>query len=453
MRSSTRRWLGIMIVAVITAAALPAPWTRAAESDPRLKQATQAFTDHKTYEGLKILHALGSDAKAGYSDRLKAFWKLLEAYHHNKDVEHAIVTTKEMIAAFPHDEDLLQQVYVTQAKLWWSIHKAEEAVEACHQAVAHAADDKQNAVMVRFQAASYLGDSKNFARLYDEASELLRLLEGDPRAADALWYLSEATWQTGRYEECIEKTRRILAEYPHAAAVQNRSAHGRVAECLRKLGKPREVLACYEEWEKKDSDSRWRQKWCLTAAECCLADKDPAAALAAYRRVIAGHCGDNVSELWCEAQRRIVDLLTASGDLKAALQEAHILFNASQPHTITPDALRIVGLFTSLDKNRDRAARFLAYQCYGPDGMDGKPGTDDDLTNPLDEIGYPADPQRKQAFAKVFAHLGNDAAAAYHRGMICVYGGQPDAALYYFMDAFRRCDAGKFQDYALVLVE
>ena len=70
----------------------------------------------------------------------------------------------------------------------------------------------------------------------------------------------------------------------------------------------------------------------------------------------------------------------------------------------------------------------------------------------MDEIGYPADPERKQAFAKVFAHLGNDAAAGYHRGMICVYAGQPRAALYYFMDAFRRCGVGKFQDYAIALV-
>ena len=36
--------------------------------------------------------------------------------------------------------------------------------------------------------------------------------------------------------------------------------------------------------------------------------------------------------------------------------------------------------------------------------------------------------------------------------MICLYAGQPKAALYYFMDAFRRCDAEKFQDYAVPLV-
>ena len=185
------------------------------------KQAAQALANGKTEEGLKIFQALGGDPKAGRVDRVNAFWKLLEIYHHKNDAEKAIATTKEMIAAFPGDDELLQQVYFTQANLCWSIHKAEEAVEACHQAVAHAAGDKQQVVVIRFRAASFLHESRNFVRLYDEAAALLPLLDGDPRAADALWYLSEATWQTGRYEECLEKTRRILAEYPQAAAAHD----------------------------------------------------------------------------------------------------------------------------------------------------------------------------------------------------------------------------------------
>ena len=168
--------------------------------------------------------------------------------------------------------------------------------------------------------------------------------------------------------------------------------------------------------------------------------------------MISGHCGDNVSEHWYEAQSRIVELLAASGDLKAALQEAHVVFDATRPQSITADTQRVADLLARLDSDRTRANCFISYQRYGPDGPDGKPGTDDDLTNPLDAIGYPADVDRKQAFAKVFGQLGTDAAAMHHRGMICLYAGQPRGALYYFMDALRRSDTGKYQDYAVPLV-
>ena len=213
MRYSVHRRSGMLIAAAIAAAVLPGPLAQAPKPpDPRLQQATRALAERKIDEGLKVLHALGSDPKAGQDDRLKAFWKLLEVYHQKKDVEAAVATTKEMIAAFPRDDDLLQQIYFTQANLLGSVRKWDQAVEACHQVVAHAGNDREKAVVARFRAATFLRESKNFAQLYDEATELLRLLGGDPRAADALWQLTDATWQTGRYEESLEKARRILAE-------------------------------------------------------------------------------------------------------------------------------------------------------------------------------------------------------------------------------------------------
>ena len=210
----------------------------------------------------------------------------------------------------------------------------------------------------------------------------------------------ESAWQTGRYEECLDKARRIVADYPQAAVWHNRKAHERVAGCLDKLGKPREARAFYEEWEKKDPDGHYRQKWCFMAADCCLAEKDRTAALAAYHRVISGHCDDNTSDLWYAAQDKAVDLLADSGDYRAALQEAHVAFDASPVALISSNITRIVNLLSKLDKNGARAERFIAFQKYGPDGPDGKPGTADALTNPLDEIGYPADPDRKQCWPR-----------------------------------------------------
>ena len=264
--------------------------------------------------------------------------------------------------------------------------------------------------------------------------------------------MAEASRHTGKHEESLALGRRILAEFPSASVWQNRKVHEHIAACLRKLDRPRAIRAFYEEWEKKDPDAHFRQKWCFAVGECYASEKDPTAALAAFRRVIAGHCGANCSDYWYDAQEKIVDLLADSGDLRTALQEAHLLLDACRPNTLGQEFTRITGLFVKLDKNRVRADRFLAYQLYGPAGPEGKLDTADDLRNPLDEIGYPADSARRRAFAEVFAGLGNDAAAAHHRGLICLYAGQPRAALYYFMDAARRCEIGKFPDYAVTLL-
>jgi tetratricopeptide (TPR) repeat protein len=451
---SRARSLELLVLAVLIAvASIPTSSAVAANSEQRFEQASLALKDHKTEEGLKLLRALAADPKADRDFRLKSFWKVVELQSASKDFEAAIATTNEMMAAFPDDNDLALQVYSTQANLWWTAHKPDQAVEACHQVVAHAGDDKEEAIAARKRAASFLQQSRNYSQLCDEANLLLKLLDDDARAADALWYLADATWQMGRYDECLDKTRRIVDEFPRAAVWQNRTAHARVLDCLRKLGKTREVCASCEEWERKDPDARYRQKWCFTAAETYAAGKDAAAALAAYRRVISGHCGDNVSELWLDAQGKIVDLLTANNDLKAALQEAHILFDASHAGAaLTQITQRVAGLFDKLDNDSTRGNRFIAFQFYGPDGADGKPGTEDDLANPLDEIGYPADRERIKTLAKAFAGLGTDAAASHHRGMICLFAGRPKDALFYFMDAVRRSSSDKYPDYATSLV-
>ena len=446
------RWFNLSLVATILAIGLPARAAEHGAAQQQFQQAIDAIKNQKIDEGLTILQAIAHDPKIDRDSRLRAFWKIVEVDRAAKKPERAIAVTNEMIEAFPRENTLLEQIYSAQSDLWGAMHKTDQAVEACHQVVAHAGGDRDAAVAARFRAASHLQQARDYAQLYDEATRLLALLDDDPRAAEALWYMVEATWPAGRYDECLEKARRIVAEYPHSANWQSRMAHQRVVDCLRKLEKPGEISAFYEEWEKKDPDAHLRQKWCLAAADSYAAEKDTDAALAAYRRVIAGHCDDNVSDLWYDAESKIVDSLAASGDFKAAIEEAHILFNAARPVAITQAAHRVIDLFNKLDHDSIRADRFIAFQCHGPNGPDGEPGTDDDLTNPLDEIGYPVDQARRRALLKAFASLGNDAEATCHRGMICLYLGEPKDALAYFMEATRRSDMDNFDACALPMI-
>jgi tetratricopeptide (TPR) repeat protein len=429
------------------------PAAMADKTEERLHQANRLLNEKNFDEAIPILHAVAVDPKVARSDRYRAFEKIVELRQHQKRLDDAVAAMKEMADAFQGDDDLLRQIYSQQGNFYsWTRTDRAAAVEAFHRMAAHSKDDKESAVSARQHAMSLLQQDRKHAEVYAEAAELLRLLEGDPRAADALWSMVEARWQTQQYAECLDLARRIVAEFRHTPVWEDRRAHLKVVECLRKLDRAKEVRACYEAWEKDDPDPGYRQRWCSALGDCFLAESNQAAALAAFRRVIAGHCDAPPSETWYSAQNRIVDLLADSGDLHGALEQARIAFDASPSIQITPNVVRIAGLFARLDNDRGRADRYIAYQLHGPAGPDGKLGTDDDLTNPLSEIHYPADPERRQALAKTFAELGPDAAAAHHRGMLCLYAGQPEAALYYFMDAVRRCDQGKFQEYAVLMV-
>jgi tetratricopeptide (TPR) repeat protein len=421
-------------------------------ADQGLQQAAAAFKDHQPDQALKILHDLAGDPQLVREDRLRALQRLVEYSRQSKKYESGIAATAAMTATAQGDDAYLQQVYFARADLCWMAGRQAEALEALHQVVAHARRDKENAILARQRATSYLQSTKDLARLYEEATQWLHLLDDDPRAPDALWLMVETSWRSERYAQCLQDARRLLADFPQAGVWQSRAVHQRIVECLRKLDKPAEVRTLYEQWAKDDPDAYFRQRWSLEAARCYAAEKDAPGALAAYRRVITGHCGENISEFWYESQSRIVDLLAESGDLTAALREARVSLDASRPASIAGEIRRISDLFNRLDKDRTRGDQFAAYQFYGPAGEDGQSGTDDDLSDPLAELGYPPGADRQEAFSKVFAQLGPTAAASYQRAMMCLYAGQPRPAFCWFRDALRRGESGKFGEYATALV-
>ena len=104
----------------------------------------------------------------------------------------------------------------------------------------------------------------------------------------------------------------------------------------------------------------------------------------------------------------------------------------------------IASALKAIDGHVHRANRFLRHQRYGPAGEDGKPGTEDDLTNPLHEL--PADYWKKHASADKQLDAAFQAAIDKEpttveghraRGRLYLAWGKPDKGLEEMQAAFK----------------
>jgi len=415
----------------------------AADQPNSWDQANQLINQRKLDDGLAILMPLAQDAKRPAQERFRYFWRIFEVQSQNKRTDAALETSRQMLAAYADDDAALVRIYLGQADLYWQNRKTDEALAAQQQAIAHAKDDAEVAINAHLRATNFLMEARKFAPAFDEAAQLPPLLKTDVRAAVALTYMSQCAAAMQDWDKAQALAQQIIDEFPQAEATRGGWARQQIIELLHKQKKPAEIRVLCGQWENTDPDPQFRQRWAVQIAYCFADEKNPAAALAAYRHLLVAHAGENFSEPWYETQNRIVELTAATGDTKAALQEAHILLDAAAPADITNAVWRIANLFAQLDKNKIRANQFIAFQLQGPTGTQG---------NPLDDIGYPDDTERRQAFAAVFPTLGNDALAMHHRATLCLYLGLPHEALYYSMEAFRKADSSQFQDYAIALL-
>ena len=150
-------------------------------------------------------------------------------------------------------------------------------------------------------------------------------------------------------------------------------------------------------------------------------------AISAYQHVINEH--PEAVDRWYDAQHGIVQALIQKGDLAGAAQSAHVCLDAAPSLGAFADTVNFTAnILSAQDKNVDRANKFIAYQ----DG--DAPGA----ANPMDAVGYPAQPDRETAFAKIRQDSGQDAAAARLRAETFLFSGKPRDALPQFADAFRR---------------
>lgn len=140
-----------------------------------------------------------------------------------------------------------------------------------------------------------------------------------------------------------------------------------------------------------------------------------------------------------EVQRSVVDLLVRANRLEDALRASRILLDATpHPRGINDSVRRIMGLFKQLDGDVTRCNAFLDFQLNGPAGADGRPGTPDDLKNPLEAFAYPDCAERVRGLEEVCARAGDDAEGSRTRAYACLLSARPKEGLRHFVEACRR---------------
>ena len=85
----------------------------------------------------------------------------------------------------------------------------------------------------------------------------------------------------------------------------------------------------------------------------------------------------------------------------------------------------------------------LLYERFGAPGQDGRAGTDDDLTNPLEKISVVDIDERQQVFGRQIEALPQDWQGRLYRGRLYRFWGKPKQALAELKVAFAICPATK----------
>jgi len=79
---------------------------------------------------------------------------------------------------------------------------------------------------------------------------------------------------------------------------------------------------------------------------------------------------------------------------------------------------------------------FAAFQSYGPEGKDGRKGTEDDIINPLANVRWSPPAEVEALFKKTLASLPEDFQGRRWRGYLYLYWDKPDLALKEFVKRY-----------------
>lgn len=159
----------------------------------------------------------------------------------------------------------------------------------------------------------------------------------------------------------------------------------------------------------------------------------------ATRRCVARNPANAVLGDAC--QQAVVALLLAQpGRSVEALQEARVFYRTAQPAKLLDATDLVVHALKQVDRNLSRANSFLRYQRYGAAGVDGKPGTTDDLADPLAALPpIPADAARNQPYVAALAQCGHDWTDYLARARLFAYTDRSTEAFNALVQAFAYC--------------
>jgi len=167
---------------------------------------------------------------------------------------------------------------------------------------------------------------------------------------------------------------------------------------------------------------------------------DPDKAILRFRQIIAVDPTDAANAF--PAQSAIVKTLLHAGKYREALGEAKIYFGlCSHNAKLCPTAMQLVAqCLKARDGHLFTGDAFYKYQKFGPLGEDKKPGTEDDLGNPLAAVSLYEDAPRAELYGKAVEQTPEDLQGFRRRGFYYLYLDEPVKALNEFRQAFEQCD-------------
>jgi len=127
------------------------------------------------------------------------------------------------------------------------------------------------------------------------------------------------------------------------------------------------------------------------------------------------------------------------GKPEHALMEAIAAYRMATGDNLTDEVYYVATAIKALDGNLLRANQYLLYQKLGRAGQDGKPGTADDIQDPLKGVKLPAPPERDQAFQAEIAKCEDTYDGVRRKGFLLLAWGKSDEGLRAMRDAYARC--------------
>ncbi len=425
--------------------------------DAQFDQAESLKSKRKLDEAIVLYQAVIARADAEPDNKVRSKWAIIDCLRQQKKYEASLAEAIQLHDSLASDHFMKRQAAGAVCDLLSQLNRHDEAAAVAAQTAQAAADEREVAAEWRMRCANLLIRAKKYPEAYEQGAKALaaaKETEEHRRVLDALWLQADAMYLAQDYARCLVPLKQSLElkfeDIPDNAWLCFKQ---RIGDCHTKLNALPEVRAAYKTFLATESDAPQRQRWWLGIAATWETEKNAAEAIAAYDQVIADRADLLCRDHWQEAQSAILRLAMQDADSTAALKLQHLSMDlADTRERIQPAAMQILNLLRKADGNATRAKAFAAYQQFGRAGPDANLGTSDDLADPLESIGYPANPARVTAFEAASAKLGSDAQASLHRGWMCLYIGRPKEATSWFLDACRRGAGDEYQSAVHALV-
>ena len=253
------------------------------------------------------------------------------------------------------------------------------------------------------------------------------------KTPQSLYAQAHKLYGARKYEEALGAFRQVVASDPDPKSYMRANAELRLAACLRLLNRHEEALKQFGHVIATYADQALRWTVHVSRGELLSLMERYEDADADFRVTLTTPMvSPNTMGMAC---RGLVSIRQAKGEYKAALVEGTRMFQIGSM-TLTSEAItKIAECYKQIDGDIDPNVRaFLEFQKLGPAGQDGKAGTPDDLSNPLDTVLIPQDKEREAALRQAIAET--EPKAPIRRARLWLLRGDHHRALREYLNAY-----------------